>query len=192
MENRDNGGKIIAVIALVLAVVGLSIGFAALQTKLEINGTAEVTGGKTWDIKFVDSSLKVDKVGSAQSTDPTVSATTIKDYKVTLAKPGDKVSYYFQVTNAGDFDAKIGSVVPGAPVCSTEAFCANVKYSFTYTDSNTGTAGAVPSADDTLAAGETKWMLITVEYVSTADSSTLPTETVTITGLNASINYVQA
>lgn len=46
MENRDNGGKIIAVIALVLAVVGLSIGFAALQTKLEINGTAEVTGGK--------------------------------------------------------------------------------------------------------------------------------------------------
>ena len=35
-------------------------------------------------------------------------------------------------------------------------------------------------------------MLITVEYDSTADSSTLPTETVTITGLNASINYVQA
>ena len=143
---------------------------------------------------MLNSLLDLNKVetGSATGTDPTVAATSITGLKATLQKPGDKVTYYFQVTNAGSFDAKIGSVVPGAPVCSTEAFCANVKYSFTYTDSNTGTAGAIPSADDTLAAGETKWMLITVEYVSTADSSTLPLETVTITGLNASINYVQA
>ena len=192
MENRDNSGKIIAVIALVLAVVGLSIGFAALQTRLEINGTAEVTGGQNWDIKFVTGSLNIVKTGSAQSTDPTLSATTIKDYKVTLAKPGDKVSYYFQVTNNGSFDAKIGSVVPGTPVCSTEAFCDNVNYSFSYTTDNGGEAGAAVSVDDTLAKKETKWMVITVEYKPEADVSTLPETTVTITGLNASINYVQA
>ena len=192
MENRDNGGKIIAVIALVLAVVGLSIGFAALQTKLEINGTAEVTGGKTWDIKFVDSSLKVDKVGSAQSTDPTVSATTIKDYKVTLAKPGDKVSYYFQVTNAGSFDAKIDSITIGTPTCSTAAFCSNLKYTFAYTTDNGGEAGTVPAVNDTLAAGETKWLVLSVEYLASADSSTLPSTTVTVSGLSATMNYVQA
>ena len=192
MENRDNGGKIIAVIALVLAVVGLSIGFAALQTKLEINGTAEVTGGKTWDIKFVDSSLKVDKVGSAQSTDPTVSATTIKDYKVTLAKPGDKVSYYFQVTNAGSFDAKLDSITIGTPTCSTAAFCSNLKYTFAYTTASGGVAGTAPAAGDTLAVNETKWLVLSVEYLASADSSTLPSTTVTVSGLSATMNYVQA
>lgn len=192
MENRDNNGKIIAVIALVLAVVGLSIGFAALQTRLEINGTAEVTGGKTWDVKFVDSSLKVDKVGSAQSTDPTVSATTIKDYKVTLAKPGDKVSYYFQVTNAGSFDAKLDSITIGTPTCSTAAFCSNLKYTFAYTTDNGGEAGTVPAVNDTLAAGETKWLVLSVEYLASADSSTLPSTTVTVSGLSATMNYVQA
>ena len=40
---KNSNSKVIAVIALVLAVVGLSIGFAALQTQLTINGTAEVT-----------------------------------------------------------------------------------------------------------------------------------------------------
>ena len=192
MENRDNGGKIIAVIALVLAVVGLSIGFAALQTKLEINGTAEVTGGKTWDVKFVDSSLKVDKVGSAQSTDPTVSATTIKDYKVTLAKPGDKVSYYFQVTNAGSFDAKLDSITIGTPTCSTAAFCSNLKYTFAYTTASGGAAGTAPAAGDTLAVNETKWLVLSVEYLASADSSTLPSTTVTVSGLSATMNYVQA
>ena len=191
MENRDNGGKIIAVIALVLAVVGLSIGFAALQTKLEINGTAEVTGGKTWDIKFVDSSLKVDKVGSAQSTDPTVSATTIKDYKVTLAKPGDKVSYYFQVTNAGSFDAKLDSITIGTPTCSTAAFCSNLKYTFAYTTASGGAAGTAPAAGDTLAVNETKWLVLSVEYLASSDASTLPKDTVTVDGLTATINYVQ-
>lgn len=192
MENRDNNGKIIAVIALVLAVVGLSIGFAALQTRLEINGTAEVTGGKTWDVKFVDSSLKVDKVGSAQSTDPTVSATTIKDYKVTLAKPGDKVSYYFQVTNAGSFDAKIDSITIGTPTCSTAAFCSNLKYTFAYTTASGGAAGTAPAAGDTLAVNETKWLVLSVEYLVSADSSTLPSTTVTVSGLSATMNYVQA
>ena len=50
---KNSNSKVIAVIALVLAVVGLSIGFAALQTQLTINGTAEVTGGSKWDVKFV-------------------------------------------------------------------------------------------------------------------------------------------
>ena len=189
---KNSNSKVIAVIALVLAVVGLSIGFAALQTQLTVNGTAEVTGGTKWDVKFVTSSLNKVETGSATGTNPTVAATSITGLKATLQKPGDKVTYYFQVTNAGSFDAKIDSITIGTPTCSTAAFCSNLKYTFAYTTDNGGEAGTVPAVNDTLAAGETKWMLITVEYVSTADSSTLPLETVTITGLNASINYVQA
>ena len=199
MENRDNNGKIIAVIALVLAVVGLSIGFAALQTRLEINGTAEVTGGKTWDVKFVDSSLKVDKVGSAQSTDPTVSATTIKDYKVTLAKPGDKVSYYFQVTNAGSFDAKLSSsfALP-TPTCTgtgenAETDAANVCKHLVYNVSSTGGITSWSELPNlVIAKGESRAFTISLYYKLTATDAELPKGDVTISNLGFTMVYTQA
>ena len=40
-------------LALVLSVVGISIGFAAMSTDLTINGSAEVVPS-SWDIKFKD------------------------------------------------------------------------------------------------------------------------------------------
>ena len=188
---KNSNSKVIAVIALVLAVVGLSIGFAALQTQLTINGTAEVTGGSKWDVKFVTGSLNKVETGSATGTDPTVAATSITGLKATLLKPGDKVTYYFQVTNAGSFDAKIDSITIGTPTCSTAAFCSNLKYTFAYTTASGGAAGTAPAAGDTLAVNETKWLVLSVEYLASSDASTLPKDTVTVDGLTATINYVQ-
>ena len=188
---RNGNSKMMAVIALVIAVVGLSIGFAALQTQLTVNGTAEVTGGTKWDVKFVTSSLNKVETGSATGTNPTVAATSITGLKATLLKPGDKVTYYFQVTNAGSFDAKLDSITIGTPTCSTAAFCSNLKYTFAYTTDNGGEVGTVPAVNDTLAAGDTKWLVLSVEYLASSDASTLPTDTVTVDGLTATINYVQ-
>lgn len=189
---RNGNSKMMAVIALVIAVVGLSIGFAALQTQLTVNGTAEVTGGTKWDVKFVTSSLNKVETGSATGTNPTVAATSVNGFKATLLKPGDKVTYYFQVTNAGSFDAKLDSITIGTPTCSTAAFCSNLKYTFAYTTASGGVAGTAPAAGDTLAANETKWLVLSVEYLASADSSTLPSTTVTVSGLSATMNYVQA
>ena len=188
---RNGNSKMMAVIALVIAVVGLSIGFAALQTQLTVNGTAEVTGGTKWDVKFVTSLNKVE-TGSATGTNPTVAATSVNGFKATLLKPGDKVTYYFQVTNAGSFDAKLDSITIGTPTCSTAAFCSNLKYTFAYTTASGGAAGTAPAAGDTLAVNETKWLVLSVEYLASADSSTLPSTTVTVSGLSATMNYVQA
>ena len=189
---RNGNSKMMAVIALVIAVVGLSIGFAALQTQLTVNGTAEVTGGTKWDVKFVTSSLNKVETGSATGTNPTIAATSVNGFKATLLKPGDKVTYYFQVTNAGSFDAKLDSITIGTPTCSTAAFCSNLKYTFAYTTDNGGEAGTAPAAGDTLAVNETKWLVLSVEYLASADSSTLPSTTVTVSGLSATMNYVQA
>ena len=189
---RNGNSKMMAVIALVIAVVGLSIGFAALQTQLTVNGTAEVTGGTKWDVKFVTSSLNKVETGSATGTNPTIAATSVNGFKATLLKPGDKVTYYFQVTNAGSFDAKLDSITIGTPTCSTAAFCSNLKYTFAYTTASGGVAGTAPAAGDTLAANETKWLVLSVEYLASADSSTLPSTTVTVSGLSATMNYVQA
>ena len=189
---RNSNSKMMSVIALVIAVVGLSIGFAALQTQLTVNGTAEVTGGKSWKVNFVTGSLKTVATGSASTTTPTLAATSISGFKATLLKPGDKMTYYFQVTNAGSFDAKIDSITIGTPTCSTAAFCSNLKYTFANTTSNSGTAGATVAKGDALKAGQSKWMMLSIEYLSTADASTLPSTTVTVSGLSATINYVQA
>ena len=189
---RNGNSKMMAVIALVIAVVGLSIGFAALQTQLTVNGTAEVTGGTKWDVKFVTSSLSKVEAGTATGTNPTVAATSVSGFKATLKKPGDKVTYYFQVTNAGSFDAKLDSITIGTPTCSTAAFCSNLKYTFAYTTASGGVAGTVPAVNDTLAANETKWLVLSVEYLASADASTLPSTTVTVSGLSATMNYVQA
>ena len=189
---RNGNSKMMAVIALVIAVVGLSIGFAALQTQLTVNGTAEVTGGSKWDVKFVTGSLNKVETGSATGTNPTVAATSVNGFKATLLKPGDKVTYYFQVTNAGSFDAKLDSITIGTPTCSTAAFCSNLKYTFAYTTASGGAAGTAPAAGDTLAVNETKWLVLSVEYLASADSSTLPSTTVTVSGLSATMNYVQA
>ena len=190
---RNSNSKMMAIIALLIAVVGLSIGFAALQTKLTVNGTAEVTGGSKWDVKFVTSSLNTVKTGTAASTTaPTLAATSLTGFKVTLLKPGDKVTYYFQVTNAGSFAAKIDSITIGTPTCSPTAFCSNLKYTFANTTASGGTAGATVAKGDTLAVKQTKWLMLSIEYLSTATASSLPTSTVTVSGLTATINYVQA
>ena len=50
---RNGSGKVIAVIALVVAVVGLSLGFAAYSTYLRVEGSATVqTDTNNWKVGF--------------------------------------------------------------------------------------------------------------------------------------------
>ena len=49
---KERGFRIIAVIALMVAVVGLTIGYAAYSSTLRINGTANVDPS-SWNVKFV-------------------------------------------------------------------------------------------------------------------------------------------
>ena len=50
---KGNGSKIIAVVALVLAVAGLSVGFAAYTSTLNISSTANASiGSNLWNVGF--------------------------------------------------------------------------------------------------------------------------------------------
>lgn len=193
MEKEKNG-KTLAIIALFVAIVGLSVGFAALSTTLTINGTGTVKTSK-WDIHFANLGATPGLTGSAEEvTAPTLTDTTVQTFDVSFTAPADSVTYTFDVVNDGSYDAKISSVTIPTPQCTgtgdnatTDAtnVCNNLSYTLKYED------GTTVSTNDTLAIGETKHLVLKLEYLSSVTADLLPTANVTISGLQIPIVYVQ-
>lgn len=184
--------RVISLLVLILGVMGITVAFSALQTTLEIKGTASMTTA-TWNVKFANLGT-VSLTGDASvTTAPTLIDTLIGNYSVVITKPGDSITYTFDVTNVGTLDAKIGTYAKAAsPTCTgtsaTEAeadatlVCSNLTYTLTYT-----VGGATVAQNDTITAGETKNMTLTLSY----GGSSLPTDDVNITGLDISMVFVE-
>ena len=94
---------------LLILVVGISIGYAALATNLKINGTSVVKGANWniyWDNVNVDSgSVTGSNVVTAPST--TGTTTTEVEFSVVLPEPGDYYEFTVDAVNAGTIDAMI-------------------------------------------------------------------------------------
>lgn len=192
MEN--NSGKTMAIIALFVAVIGLSVGFAALQTTLTINGSARVKTS-SWDVHFANLEGPT-KVGNPtiNGAGPTLTDTTFGTFDISFQTPGESVTYKFDVTNGGSYDAKISTITPINPQCAgtgetatTDAsnVCDNLTYTFTYTST-----GAAVSANDELPAGETKNLTLKIGY-NDVEADKLPKADVTISNLGLTILYVE-
>lgn len=193
---KDRKARILAIVAVFVALIAVGIGFATFSQQLTIAGTADVKASK-WEIKF--SNLReVSLTGEAEEvTAPTINNddTTISDYKVNLKVPGDTAVYTFDVVNGGTFDAKITSLTgPFQPTCTgsgdnAEAdqknVCDNVTYTLTYANGDT------VQEDDSLSVGETRTMKLTLTYSSTVAADKLPTNDVALSNLGISIVYSQ-
>ena len=206
--------KIISLCALLVAVLGLTVAFAALSQTLTINGSAAVDAA-SWDIHFEKTSGKETEVkGAATFTEPTLSGTTIENFSATLTKPGDSVTYYFDIVNNGTVDAVvssynfsygytkcfgIGEADAGWNDCKawdldnngTVNVVDKVKYNelfdynIYYVD-----GGKKLARKDTLNAGETKHMKLVIEYKDTATE--LPENNITLTSSDPiTITYEQ-
>ena len=196
MKENKKFLQVFAVLALVVAVLGISVGFAALSQTLTINGTAQVTPAD-WDIHFENLVQPYAITGGASITgSPTLSATHFGNYNVVLTKPGDEVVIQFDVTNDGDIPAKltdytfatptiVGTAVDSDDKAADEALVAeNLVYTLTYSG---GTA--IVKNTDTLAKDETKTLVLTVGYKSTATE--MPSAAVNITGMDVTFVYTQ-
>ena len=190
-----SGKKVLYVfvaLALVLSVVGISVGFAAMSTQLTINGTAEVTPA-TWKIKFENVTNITPTGGASVTTAPAVSSDThIGNYAVALTMPGDQITYDFDVTNAGDIDAELTTYTFATPTVTGTGATAtddatlvtnNLVYTLTYKD------GTAISVGDKLAKGATKTLTMTIGYSATAEA--IPTNKVNITGMDVTFVYSQ-
>ena len=125
---------------LLLLLLAVSIGYAAISTTLKITGSATVTK-QTWNVYW---DTPVVTTGSKSMTAPTRtqdsgdSANTKLEWTVTLDLPGDFYEFTVDAVNAGTIDAMIAvngitnTVSPALPVNPDY-----IKYEVTYEDGTT-------------------------------------------------------
>ena len=119
---RKNKEKVITIAALVIAVIGLSIGFAAFASTLNISTSARVTPTDTFSVKFsnLDTSLAVPSVlptGNSTASGDTAPIDNSDDHNPVISnlsahftQPNQKVEYVFYVRNMGPYDAYLTDV----------------------------------------------------------------------------------
>ena len=123
MEKKRTG-QAIAIMALVVGVVGVSIGFSAFSNALKIQSSATVTPDKdTLNVDFSSSDQSVEAneitpvvTGSIQATNATINNTsdpTISNLSATFTEPGQTATYSFYAYNAGELTAYLKSIIYG-------------------------------------------------------------------------------
>ena len=189
---RDRNSKILAIIALTVAVIGLSLGFAAFSQTLTIHSSAEVKPDQTaFNVKFSSSeeSLATEEItgvpgGEAGATaDPaTISGTEISGLKAKFTKPGQDVTYTFYVRNEGEYDAYlksityqnasgVGTSINCKPGSDTDAglvatACEGMKVTVTVNSTETTTQSNSSISEHKLAKGEGEEVKVKIEYTA--------------------------
>ena len=122
--------KILSVIALIVAILGLTVAFASLSQTLTINGTASVDSA-SWNIHFesLDGSNEVSPELSRTPNDYSNFAgypLTFENDKTTafitmavFGRPGDIIEYKFKIVNTGTVDAIISDITKNTPELGT-------------------------------------------------------------------------
>ena len=176
---KKKSGKKVVLSLLALLLLTITVGYAALSTTLNINGTSKINNA-TWDVHFAN--LKVTSGSVSATKAATIDSATEIDYNVELIKPGDFYEFTVDVTNTGTIDAKLGA----APILSGVSAEQDVytNYTVTYSDDT------AIHANDKLAAGATKKLRVRVVFDRNITNSQLPTEAQTL-DLKFAMNYVQ-
>ena len=97
---KDRKIKVLSLCALLVAVLGLTVAFAALSQTLTIKGSATVNTA-SWDVHFE----KFDSVPGV-----VIEGTSISNLNLTVEKPNDYDEYDFYILNDGTINAKIDSI----------------------------------------------------------------------------------
>ena len=178
MKKKKNSSFV--VIALLL-IVTISIGYAALSTTLNINGTSTIKTN-TWDVHFANVKVTTN-TGATVTKAPTITEgkTTEVTYNVALNQPGSVYEFTVDVVNGGTIDAKTSAT----PTLGGNTQTAIVNYTVTWSD------GSAITANTALAAGATKTAKVRVEYKKDITAAQLPSAD-TALSLTCSIPYVQA
>ena len=172
--NKERSFRSLAVIAVLVATIGLGVAFAALSQSLNIEGTVAVRGS-SFRVQFANLQNPL-ITGNAEVVSPANLSITAMTFDILLHQPGDSVTYHFDVVNDGTIDAQVneinlsGTNHPG------------ITFSLTYVD------GSPINIGDPLNAGAHRNLRLVVTYnFSLGEYS----ETDIELRLRASIGYVQ-
>src|SRR5574344_1772957 len=188
--NKDKSTKVIALIALIIAVVSISVAFATITTNLQINGTANMS--PAFKVNFADLS-NANIIGDASIyNDPTLKATSISNVKVIFTATNESVTYNFNLKNGGILPARITSYLKTTPVCTGNSndpttatndanlVCNNITYGLTYTDT-----GNEVTVGDLLPNSISKNLTFTIKY----NGIVMPSEQVNVDNINLTLLF---
>ena len=151
---REKNGKILAIVALCVAIFGLTIGFAAFSNTLTISSSATVSPNKSaFNVDFstsassvVTSAIVPTALNGASATNATIdnggdlSDPVVEGISATFSEPGQSATYDFYAFNAGEYDAFLNSVVFESVVNNTVAKVCSI--------SQDDVAAGIPTASD--------------------------------------------
>ena len=200
MENR--GSKIVAVIALCVAVVGVTLGFAAFSNSLNIKPSADVApDASTFNVDFSssNSSLSTDPVTPTKSpislvaTNATISNEgdpTISGLSATFTAPGQSVTYTFYANNIGEYNAYLNSITfanassgdsfkvctPGGGTTASlvTAACEDITVSVKVGSGTETTSSQASITGHTLAKGAYEEIVVKIDYAAGGDRADGP------------------
>ena len=192
MGSKENRVRNVVLSVLAVSLIGLTVAYAQLTQRLNINGTAK-SKSNTWVIHF--EILKSTVTGNAvlsQDNPLTIvgNSTTISGSVGNLSLPGDSIVYTFDIANKGTISAQLSAdPIISTPECSSNdatgatVVCENVIYTLTYAD------GSKIKTGDILEKGEKKAAKLTISLKNSM--SAVPSAEVDITNIAAVLNYNQ-
>lgn len=115
-ESRERQIKFFMIMILLTGIACISVGYSVFSINLQINAFTYLSS-KTWQIKF-DNLDTVSLTGNAKEISNPVMTSTVFNVNIALNDNDDKITYYFDIVNAGSYDAKLASVpiVSGIPL----------------------------------------------------------------------------
>ncbi len=191
MKTKVLIGGLTMLILILSVIAGMSIAYATITSRLDINGYATMNSGN-WSVHFANLH-KVNLIGEAsEKVTPKLQdgLTSISNFDLDFYQTGDGAVYTFDVVNDGGLDAYISSITIPKPICNSSVFndytnsklvCDNLVYNLSYSD------GSSVNINDTLARGTTKALKLTLKY----SGNLIPTNPVEISGLGITMIYSQ-
>lgn len=196
--------KILTTVFLIVAVLGLTVAFAAVAQKLTITG--EATASKsTFDVYFANLTNSVTSAEFIKAPALTDGNKTSFNYNVKMTGGVDvngnsssKVVINFDVKNDSTVSAKLSNYTIGTPSCTAvnaeggsvdvSNFCSQLKYTLVYKNGDSTTEVAEGLI---IPASGSKSMILTLSY-DIDNLSNLPADDVTISNLGVDMNFEQS
>ena len=177
----------VAIVVLGLAIIIMSIGYAAYSTPMSITGNTTIQRA-SWDVKFNNPTTitTATSVSNTLVTGPTITNATALTFGVTL-KVGETYDFTVDVVNAGTFNAKLdtysltgtkkkGSTTTALTSSDGQTYSNDyLEYSVQWSD-DSPLKGTADTNADTINAGDTKQLKVHVSFIEPSDASVLPSD----------------
>ena len=182
---RRNNNRKIAIIILVVLILCISVGYAIIQSTLNITGTAGISS-VTWDIHWENVQITSGSVSTSEANKATIDAAgTTVNYTISLPKPGDFYEFTVDAVNAGSIDGMISTVTSKLNNVNITTLPDYLEYSVKYAD------GIEVRENQILAASGSETFKVRIAYKRDIEASQMP-ETAQTLNLSFAVVYQQA